>query len=459
MLRAALLLLTGNAAGSLLLLARNLILARLIPVADYGVASTLALVTTVIEMATAFGLSQHIVQSKDGDDPRFMASVQGFQLLRGVLSGAAVFAIAGPVAAFFQVPEAAWGYRAMALVPVLNALGHMDVHRLNREMIFAPMVVSGLVPAAAALLALWPLSAAFDDWRVMLGSILVQAVVGVLASHLVARRPYQLALDRDRIVETTRFGWPILVNGVLLFLVFNGDKLIVGRELGMEALGIFAMGVTLTLTPTLVLARSAQGFFLPLLSRLDRGTPDGAVRFAHLSIVALEVSMLSGVLLLLGVVLVGDLLVHLLLGDRYASLTAILTGLAAVHALRVFKTGGAVVALAVGQAANAMVANLVRVASLPVAWALILGGAGLQAIVAVAVLAEAAGFALSLWLVRGRVGLRLGPLRWPLALTTLFIVAALVPGLPRWASSASAVLLAGAVLASMADLRRYAWRR
>ena len=107
MFRSALLILSGNAAASLLLLARNLIVARLIPVADYGVASTFAVAMAVVEMMSALGLQQQIVQAKEGEDPRFQAALQGFQLLRGVISGVALFAIAGPMADFLGIPEAA----------------------------------------------------------------------------------------------------------------------------------------------------------------------------------------------------------------------------------------------------------------------------------------------------------------------------------------------------------------
>ncbi|MBU0862361.1 MAG: oligosaccharide flippase family protein, partial [Alphaproteobacteria bacterium] len=127
MFRSALLILSGNAAAALLLLARNLIVARMIPVADYGVAATFAIAMAVVEMASALGLQQQIVQARNGDDPRFQAALQGFQVLRGVLSGAVLFVSAGLIADALNVPKAAWAYRVMALVPVLNALVHFDI--------------------------------------------------------------------------------------------------------------------------------------------------------------------------------------------------------------------------------------------------------------------------------------------------------------------------------------------
>ena len=170
MFRSAFLILSGNAAAALLLLLRNLIVARMIPVADYGVAATFALVMAVVEMVSALGLQQQIVQASEGDDPRFQAALQGFQVLRGVVAGAILFGIAGPTARFMGIPDVIWAYQILALVPVLNAAQHFDIHRLNRRMVFWPLLVSGAMPALISLVAALPLVWWLGDWRVMLHS-------------------------------------------------------------------------------------------------------------------------------------------------------------------------------------------------------------------------------------------------------------------------------------------------
>ena len=128
----------------------------------------------------------------------------------------------------------------------------------------------------------------------------------------------------------------------------------------MEALAIFAMGMTLTLTPTLVLARSASNLFLPRLSQAAQA-PNFAVEAQQ----TLQTISLSALLFVLIVLLIGAPVVHMLLGVKYAALLPLLIWLALGQALRVMKAGPAIVALALGQTSNAMVANLVRVMGLP----------------------------------------------------------------------------------------------
>jgi O-antigen/teichoic acid export membrane protein len=396
--RSAFLILSGNAGTSLLLLARNLIVARMIPVADYGIAATFAVAMAVVEMVSALGLHQQIVQASDGDDPRFQAALQGFQLFRGVISGVILFAIAGPMAHFLGIPEVVWAYQVLALVPVMNALQHFDIHRVNRQMVFGPMLISSLVPAVAAVVIVVPLALWLGDWQIMLYSILLQAALGALTSHLVAERPYRVIFDTAVVGQSLRFGWPLLVNGVLMFLVFQGDKLIVGRVLGMEALAIFAMGMTLTLTPTLVMAKSAQNFLLPQLAAV-RGD---AARFHELALVTIQIVLLMGLVLTFGVLLVGGPLVHLLLGPKYEALIPLLFWFALMQTFRVLKAGPAIVSLARGQTVNAMAANLVRLITLPVCWQVAVTTGDVRLVLWIALAGEIFGHLVALALLRSK---------------------------------------------------------
>jgi O-antigen/teichoic acid export membrane protein len=458
MLRSAVLVLSGNATAALLLLARNLIVARLIPVADYGVAATFAIAMAVVEMMSALGLQQQIVQAKNGEDPRFQAALQGFQLLRGVVSAVVLFAIAKPMANFLDIPEAAWAYQLLSVVPILNALVHFDIYRLNRQMRFWPLMLTGGVPALLSLLAVWPLAHWFGDWQVMLYAILLQAAVGAMTSHLVAERRWQLVFDRKIMAGSMRFGWPLLVNGILLFAVFNGEKLIVGRELGMEMLAVFAMGVTLTLTPTLVLAKSVQNLMLPRLS----AAADDPTTFLRQAALTFESILFLGLLFAVAVLLLGAMVTEILLGSRYAALFPLIFFFALHQTLRVFKAAPALIALARGKTANAMIANLVRVAALPFCWQVAATSGDILAILWIIIAAEIASYAVALVLLpwtalrtsllpHAAVGIMLG-----LAIAQALTQQGTTAPWPIWVA---AMIGLGICLAVMPQFRAYFLRR
>ena len=404
----------GNALTSVFYLIRNILVARLISVEDYGIAATFAITMALIEMMSQLGLDRMIVQDKDGDSPRMQGGLQAFQLLRGLFGMALLLAIAVPYAAFLHVPDATWAYMAIAAVPALTGLWHFDMFRAQRTMNYRPFVLAELIPAFVSLLAVYPLYLIFGDWQIMLWSILLQHALTVLLSHLQASRPYRYTWEWSLLKRAFGFGLPLLINGLLLFAVFNGEKLIVGREMGLASLGLFAMAFTLTLTPTLVLAKSAQSFFLPQLSKVQADDS----RFAPIAHATLQTSLVIGLALMAGIVLFGPPFVQLALGEKYAPMLPILTALGLVQAMRVAKTGVAVVSLARAKTGNAMIANAPRVAALPVAWWLVTQGGGFEALIWVAIVAEAIGYAIALRLAATQVGLPLKPMVLPVLLTT-----------------------------------------
>ncbi len=409
MFRKALLLLSSNVLVSVLSLARNLLVARLIPLEDYGVAATFAVILALIQMSSQLGLQQQIVQSKDGDDPHFQAGLQGFHLLRSVLAFGLLLLLGGVFADLMGQPQAALAYHVLAFVPLLRAMQHFDMPRMNRQMNFLPGVMVRTVPMIITLALTWPLAVWLNDYWVMLYLILIQSALSAALSHFFAERRWRVVFDRKIIAGSVKFGWPLLTNNILLFLVFNGDRIIISRELGASTLAIFSMGLTLTLTPTLVFARSAQSFFLPQLSKLDvKGA--GRERFRQLASVVIELVLLASLVFTLGVTLVGGPIVLFLLGEKYAPLLPFLNLFAISQGLRMLKIGPAIVALSVGRTGNAMIGNSLRLVTLPLVWWVAVTTGDLRVILLLMVAGELAGCALALGILWWHAPLRRGEL-------------------------------------------------
>ena len=464
MFRSILLILSGNLSNAVIMMVRNLLVARLITVEEYGISSTFVLAMAIVDMMSALGLQQQMVQAKNGNDPYLQSALQGFQALRGVINGAILFLLAGPLARFFEMPEVTWAYQTIALVPMLQGFVHFDIHRMNRQMNYLPGVMTGILPPLVSLLLIWPLYKLFGDFRIMLFALLVQSSTLVLVSHLVAKRPYRLVLDRAIMGSSLRFGWPLLVNGALMFAVFNGERMIIGRELGMAALGLFSLGFSLALSPTLVMAKSGTSFFLPQLSAARGDAP----AFRNVAMATFQAHLMMGNILVISLALLGGPFIHFILGAKYAAAVGLSTWLGILQGIRVAKGGSSTVALSQAHTGNAMIANIVRVMLLPIAWYIAVTGGDLVMVVWIGIVGEFVGFVLALGLALGRQKLPLRPLLAPLAISgLLFALAAVhaqaqhgaadwVPGL--W-TSLGLLALFGVALLTMTDLRSYISRR
>lgn len=411
MIRSGLLLGAGNVSAALLSLLRNVLIARLIGVEDFGIASTLAIAVSAVEATSYIALDRLLVQAKDGEASAFMSTAHALLAARGVLAAIVLFLAAGPIAWLFGVPKVAWAYQALALMPLLRGFAHLDIHRRQREMHFLPFVtVEGTAQFVATAAAL-PLALVFGDYRVMLFCLLVQQLVFMAASHVVATRPYRWAWDGAIVRRSIAFGLPLLLNSTLMLGMLYGDRVIVGSLIGMTELGWFTVALVLTLMPVQIMASTLSGWFLPQLSRVQ----DDDVKFVRLYLVTTQACLLAGILFAIGFALIGPDLFIMLYGAQYEAGLSVLVFMALMQGIRMARIGPSIVATSMARTTNPLLANVARVSMLPVAWSFVYTGAGVLSVVAIGIVAEVLAFAVSLFLLRHKLRLPLGDLALPLA--------------------------------------------
>lgn len=408
MFKSGALLTLGNMISAVTLMVRNIIVARLISVEDMGVASTFAITMALLEMITDFALNQMLVQDRDGEKPRMKATLQLLQFLRGLIAGVVMFFLAGVYARLMNVPDIAWTFQLLALVPVLRGLAHLDIFQLQRGLNYKPYVLTIVVPQIASVLALWPLSQIFGDYRIMLYALLVQHTLYLVISHLTAKSRFAFAWEAPVFWRAFHFGWPLFLNGILMFVILNGDRVIVANVMGMTELGLFAVAYTITLSPVLLLAKTMQFFFLPQLSARQ----DDEGRFARMGAALLESYCCLVGLFAVGVVVAGPPLFILLFGEKYLEAQIIFVWLGLVQAVRLAKAGPSVVSMSRARTKNAMIANLVRILSLPVAFVLLGQTGNILVLAWAALVAELLSLGVALWLMRREARMSLRPV-WP----------------------------------------------
>jgi O-antigen/teichoic acid export membrane protein len=410
-IKSGLILTIFNVIAAMLGLVRNIMIARLLSVEDFGIASTFALTMALVDMSANIGIDRLIVQSKDGEAEGFQSTLQSFQVMRGLFGGVVLFLLAYPLTQLFKTPDALWAYQLMAIIPVLRGFVNLDLNRFQRVRKFWPSIATETSAQVVATVMALSLAWWGSDYRAMLYALIGQQVASTVLSQLLAERRFRFSWDADIVKQAVNFGWPLLLNGALMFGAFHGDRVIVGNQMGPAVLGWFSVAYMLTLIPSTLLLRVLQTLCLPVLAQHQ----DDDDRFKTLALVATEAGCFIGVLLVLGNALVGGLLIHILFGAKHDQAIAVLVPLAAVQALRLAKAGPSVIAIAKRQTTNPMWANLLRVAFLPIAYGVALNGGDPSAVVWIAALGELAGLVLSYALLVKKSGLQV------ITLTRIFI--------------------------------------
>jgi O-antigen/teichoic acid export membrane protein len=356
MLRTGLALTGANILIALLGLARNILIARLIGVEDFGIASTFAITAAFIEMTSNVGIDRLIVQAKDGDEPELQATAQAIQVVRGIVGALVLLAISGPLANFFGVGEITWAYQLMAFVPLLRGFVHLDMFRYQRRMKFQASAGTELAAMFVSTLAAIPAAIYMADFRAMLLAIILQQMLYLIASHIAAQRAYAWNWNRNFRSRAFHFGWPLIVNNYLLYFILQGDRIIVANQYGMEKLGIISAGVTLTLNPSLVLARTLSTLILPILSKSDIKLHNffSIINFSWIIV------LLFGFLMTLIYIFFGGKIINILYGAQFDSVSYLLPILALAHSIRICRVIPNNVALSRGNTHNTLYSNMVR---------------------------------------------------------------------------------------------------
>jgi O-antigen/teichoic acid export membrane protein len=343
---------------------RNVIIARLVSPADFGIASMFAISLSLIEMISNLAAEKLIIQDFEGDSERFQATIHCLQFVRGCLIGLLLFSIAGPLARLFGVEDARWAFQWLGSIPFIRGLIHQDMIRLQRQMRFGPSILVEAGVSMVVTIAAYPLGIWLGDYSAMLWIIVAQAGIGTLGSHIVAERHYRWAFDKNTISRLLIFGWPLLINGLLMFGILQGDRFIIGaadRLFGraiysLTDLGVYSVAFSLVFAPTMLIANVSTALFLPLLSRVQ----DSGHSFERRYYFVCQTIALAGGLISIPLIISGEWIIHLIYGPKYANAGSVVAWLAAMQALRIIRIGPTLGAMAKGDTKNAMFSNIVR---------------------------------------------------------------------------------------------------
>ncbi len=145
-------------------------------------------------------------------------------------------------------------------------------------------------------------------------------------------QPFRLGFDRAKARALLRFGLPLAGSNVILFIVENVDQLVVGRVLGVTALGFFALASNLSNWPLTIFSQPVRNVAPAAFSRL-RHDP-AAMRSGFMSVAELLGAVTLPVCLAISAAAIP--LVGLIYGTQWLPAAQALIWLSALSALQIF---------------------------------------------------------------------------------------------------------------------------
>lgn len=378
------LLFSGFATSQAMSFARNALIGHWLSQGDFGIAATITLMLQLIELMSDVGADRLIIQAADGHDPELLSTCHAVLIARGIITSLALYLSAGPLTHLFAIPDAQWAFEAASLVPFIKGFLHLDIRRFQRRLFNRPFVLVDVIPQAAALALMLPALHFAPGYAAIVWVSLTQAAVTLACSHALAERAYRVSCNVNHLRRLITFGWPIWLSAFPLIAVYQGDRILVGSMLGIEALAAFTTAFMITMVPGLIAGKVGNALMLPLLSQVR----DDAAEFANRYRLMVEAMVIASTGYLVLFIVAGGAVLPIAFGPNYTGLADVVTWLAIMWAMRMVQAVPGMALLAEGDTRPLLVAGLVRAIGLAFAALAAVYGLGLAGMAAAGAVSE-----------------------------------------------------------------------
>lgn len=304
-------------------LASNLILTRLLFPEVFGIMAIIMVVIQGLNNFSDMGISPAIMQSKRGDDQRYLNTAFTMQAIRGVVLWLGCCAIAWPMARFYDVPELAWFLPVAGLVSVIQGLTPTKVETANRHIRVGRLTAVELAGTVISTALAVGLAAVMGSaWALVIALVLGALINLALVWRLLPGAPNRFEWERSAAAELVAFGKWVLPSTMLGFALAQGDKAILGRFLTMSELGIYNIAFFLASFPLMLSGALVGRLMIPIYRNVYE--EPSARRLRQLR--RMRFGLTGAFLSLLAILAVfGPQLVGLLYDFRYAGAGPLLT--------------------------------------------------------------------------------------------------------------------------------------
>ena len=264
--------LCGQAGNFALRLGFMVVLARLLSPQDFGLVAMVTVVTGVYQLFTDAGLSCATIQ-RSAITNQQISTLFWINILVGTALGALCVATAPVIVKFYHEPRLFGVTIAMAAGFVLNAAGVQHSAILQRQLRYVAVTAIELsAQLASIVVGIGMALAGFGYWA-LVGAAIISPAVSTAGMWIVTGWiPGAPKWDAE-VNSMLRFGGTITLNGLIVYIAYNFDKLLLGRVWGADALGIYGRAYQLINLPTGSLHAAVDGIALSGLSRLQNDPP------------------------------------------------------------------------------------------------------------------------------------------------------------------------------------------
>lgn len=324
----------------------TLVLARLLAPSDFGLVALVTVVTGFFERVLGdTGTTSALVQ-RERLTQGLASSVLFWNLLVGATTTTAFVVLAAPIAQLLGDDAATGIVRVLGCMAVVNAAMYVPTALMRRNLQFRRLAVINTVNVFTTMAASIGLAVAgLGAWGLAVGNV-TGSVVAVVVTWVWSDWRPMLRFARADLSEIAGFSARLSFQNLFGYFAFAGDRLLVGRFLGVADLGYYGMANRLLRYPLATTAQTYRDVVFPNLARLQ-GDDERMLDTYRRTLGAITLVLMP---LCFTIAAVADPLVRAVLGAKWVPAIPVVALIAVVGGLQALATTTGSLYLAKGRA-------------------------------------------------------------------------------------------------------------
>lgn len=291
----------------------QIILARLLEPAQFGLIGMLLIFTAVAQSIMDSGFGSALIQKKDADQTDY-SSIFFFNLLLGFILALILFLSAPLIAQFYLQPELIPILRALSLTLIINAFGLVQMSLLAKKLEFkTQMKISMLAVIISGVVGIVMAYRGFGVWSLvvqMVSKSLFQAIFLWLFNDW---RPTAV-FSISSLKSMFSFGSKLLVSGLIDTIFNNIYQTFIGKVYSPTDLGFYSKAKSIETAAVQATSSSLGQVLFPSMVHLKDNLQDLKKAFQK----TIRLSLFLHFPLMIGLWAIADPLFRLLLTDKWA---------------------------------------------------------------------------------------------------------------------------------------------
>lgn len=294
---------------------RLIILARILSPSDFGIMGIALLSLTILDTFSRTGFNAALIQ-KQKDPETFLNTAWTISIIRGTVISLLLFIGAPLIGIFFNSHASVNIIRIVGLCSFIGSFNNIGIVYFDKELDFrkksilniSATVISFFVTVISAVILR-------NVFTLVIGT-LVSTITTIIMSYILSSFRPRLELKCDKASDLWSFGKWILGSNILVFLLNQGDDILVGRILGAKMLGFYQMAYKISNLPATMITSTISQVSFSAYSKLQYSTDK--LRYAYLSVLEI-ITFISFPLAGIIIILAPDL-VSVILGDQWLTI-------------------------------------------------------------------------------------------------------------------------------------------